>query len=91
MNLRERTTAILKILTEGDNPFRSAGELAERLGVSTKTVSRELPAVAEALKPYGLDLSRKKGAGFSIDGGAEVHRRRCRSDGFAQGISGAGE
>ena len=72
MNLRERTTAILKILTEGDNPFRSAGELAERLGVSTKTVSRELPAVAEALKPYGLDLSRKKGAGFSIDGGAEA-------------------
>ena len=62
MNLRERTTAILKILTEGDNPFQSAGELAERLGVSTKTVSRELPAVAEALKPYGLDLSRKKGA-----------------------------
>ena len=72
MNLRERTTAILKILTEGDNPFQSAGELAERLGVSTKTVSRELPAVAEALKPYGLDLSRKKGAGFSIDGGAEA-------------------
>ncbi|MBQ1867322.1 PRD domain-containing protein, partial [Selenomonas sp.] len=72
MNLRERTTAILKILTEGDNPFQSAGELAERLGVSTKTISRELPAVAEALKPYGLDLSRKKGAGFSIDGGAEA-------------------
>ena len=72
MNLRERTTAILKILTEGENPFQSVGELAERLGVSTKTVSRELPAVAEALKPYGLDLSRKKGAGFSIDGGAEA-------------------
>ena len=72
MNLRERTTAILKILTEGDNPFQSAGELAERLGVSTKTVSRELPAVAEALKPYGLDLSRKKGTGYTIDGGVEA-------------------
>ena len=64
--------AILKILTEGENPFQSATELADKLGVSTKTVSRELPAVAEALKPYGLDLSRKKGAGFTIDGGEEA-------------------
>lgn len=72
MNLRERTTAILKILTEGENPFQSAADLADKLGVSTKTVSRELPAVAEALKPYGLDLARKKGAGFAINGGAEA-------------------
>ena len=72
MNLRERTTAILKMLTEGKSGGQSAAELAEKLGVSTKTVSRELPAVAEALKSYGLNLNKKKGAGYKIDGGAEA-------------------
>ena len=72
MNLRERTTAILKMLTEGKSGGQSAAELAEKLGVSTKTVSRELPAVAEALKSYGLNLNKKKGAGYHIDGGAEA-------------------
>ena len=72
MNLRERTTAILKMLTEGKSGGQSAAELAEKLGVSTKTVSRELPAVAEALKSYGLNLNKKKGTGYHIDGGAEA-------------------
>lgn len=72
MNLRERTTAILKMLTEGKSGGQSAAELAEKLGVSTKTVSRELPTVAEALKSYGLNLKKKKGAGYQIDGGAEA-------------------
>ena len=52
MNLRERTTAILKMLTAGEHPGQSAGELAARLGVSTKTVSRELPAVEKALQGF---------------------------------------
>ncbi|MCR5758018.1 MAG: BglG family transcription antiterminator [Selenomonas sp.] len=72
MNLRERTTAILKLLTEGNHTVHSAHDLADKLGVSTKTVSRELPAVAEALKSYGLGLSRRKGAGLVIDGGVEA-------------------
>lgn len=68
MNVKERTAAILKLLVEGQQPFTTAGELAENLGVSAKTVSRELPGVAGALAIYGLALHKKKGAGFAIAG-----------------------
>ena len=68
MNVKERTAAILKLLVDGQHPFTTAGELAENLGVSAKTVSRELPGVAGALATYGLALHKKKGAGFAIAG-----------------------
>ena len=46
----------------------TAGMIAERLGVSSKTISRELPRVEMVLKPYGLELLRKTGAGIRIAG-----------------------
>ena len=71
MNLRERTRAILKLLLAGENPGHSAGDLAEMLGVSTKTVSRELPSVEKALQAYGLELAKKKGTGYRVAGDAD--------------------
>lgn len=68
MQVKERTAAILKLLIEGRGSFRTAGELADNLGISAKTVLRELPSVAETLESYGLSLQKKKGAGFSIIG-----------------------
>ncbi|SFI14889.1 transcriptional antiterminator, BglG family [Selenomonas ruminantium] len=72
MNVKERTAAILKLLVDGQRPFTTAGELAENLGVSAKTISRELPGVAGALEKYGLALNKKKGAGFAIAGAEDA-------------------
>ena len=58
MNLKERTAAILKLLCEDKKNFQTAGELADTLGVSAKTVSRELPDVARTLDTFGLALRK---------------------------------
>ena len=68
MNLKERTAVILKLLCEDKKSFQTAGDLAETLGVSAKTVSRELPDVARTLETFGLALRKKKGSGLTIEG-----------------------
>ena len=71
MNIKGRTAAIIRLLAEGkdgNGSFHTAAELADHLGISAKTVLRELPEVAETLKSCGLVLQKKKGAGFAIAG-----------------------
>lgn len=70
MSLKERTAAILKLILAGEGA-KSVGEIAAALGLSTKTVSRELPEVTAVLTEHGLTLNRKKGVGFAIEGAAE--------------------
>lgn len=70
MKTSARTVAIIRDLLNGldGGDTMTAGMIAERLGVSSKTISRELPRVEMVLKPYGLELLRKTGAGIRIAG-----------------------
>ena len=60
MKTSARTVAIIRDLLNGldGGDTMTAGMIAERLGVSSKTISRELPRVEMVLKPYGLELLR---------------------------------
>ena len=70
--MEQRTRDILKLLLAEKN-FRTTAELAEKLSVSGKTVSRQLSKVEEVLNAVGLQLEKKSGAGLLITG-SEVRR-----------------
>ena len=70
--MEQRTRDILKLLLQEKN-YQTTGEIAEKLSVSSKTVSRQLPKVEEILKTVGLQLEKKSGAGLLIVG-SEVKR-----------------
>lgn len=67
MKTSARAIAIVQCLLDGSDMV-TAGTIAEKLGVSSKTVSRELPKVELLLRSYGLELLRKTGAGIQITG-----------------------
>lgn len=67
MKTSARAIAIIQCLLDGSDMV-TAGTIAEKLGVSSKTVSRELPKVELLLRTYGLELLRKTGAGIQITG-----------------------
>lgn len=75
MNVKERTAEILKLLLKENNSFKTVTEVAENLGVSAKTVSRELPQAEKILAEYGLVLTKKKGAGLSIGGDEQALKK----------------
>ena len=70
--MEQRTREILKLLLAEKN-FRTTAELAEKLSVSAKTVSRQLPKVEAVLQSVGLRLEKKSGSGLLITG-SEVKR-----------------
>ena len=65
--MKQRTVDILRLLLERKD-FIAVGEFAEILGVSSKTISRELPKVETELEKIGLELEKKSGAGIKISG-----------------------
>ena len=65
--MEQRTREILKMLLQEKN-FQTTSELAKNLGVSSKTISRQIPKVEEVLKSAGLELEKKSGAGILITG-----------------------
>ena len=70
--MEQRTREILKLLLQEKN-FCTTGDLAKLLGVSSKTISRQLPKVEEVLNSAGLELEKKSGAGLAVTG-SEVKR-----------------
>lgn len=70
--MEQRTRDILKLLLQ-ENSFQKTANIAERLDVSGKTISRQLPKVEEVLEKIGLQLEKKSGAGIKIIG-SEVKR-----------------
>ncbi len=46
----------------------TAGELAELIGTSVRTVRRDLPEIESFLRPYRLTLQKKAGAGLRLNG-----------------------
>ena len=67
MDFTPRMQQILqRLLSEED--FVSEQALADDLGISKRTVQRELDGTAGALASYGLQLQRKKKAGLNSSG-----------------------
>lgn len=70
--MEQRTRDILRLLLQ-ENNFQTTADIATKLSVSAKTVSRQLPKVEEALHKVGLQLEKKSGAGLKVVG-SEVKR-----------------
>ena len=70
-----RAVKIARILTENTEEFVLSAKIAADLGVSVKTVSRELPQVEKLLEEFNLSLQRKAGSGLAVNG-------RCESCGW---------
>ena len=70
--MEQRTRDILKLLLQ-ENSFQKTADIAAKLSVSGKTISRQLPKVEEVLNAVGLSLEKKSGAGIKVIG-SEVKR-----------------
>ena len=70
--MEQRTREILKLLLQ-ENIFITTSDIATKLSVSSKTISRQLSKVEEVLKSVGLQLEKKSGAGIKVIG-SEVKR-----------------
>ncbi|MBQ7454121.1 MAG: helix-turn-helix domain-containing protein, partial [Selenomonadaceae bacterium] len=65
--MEQRTREILKLLLQ-ENSFQTTADIAAKLSVSSKTVSRQLSKVEDVLKSVGLQLEKKSGAGIKVVG-----------------------
>lgn len=69
-----RAVAIARLLLESqergisEGGYTALGDIAAELGVSTKTVSREVTALEGLLAEHDVRLVRKAGAGMRLDG-----------------------
>lgn len=70
MSITPRLKKILIILLQKEEII-SVKELAERIGVSKRTVQRELECVAHVLTPYHISFESKTGKGVWLSGAAE--------------------
>ena len=78
MDFTPRMQQILqRLLSETD--FVSEQTLADDLGISKRTVQRELDGTTGALASYGLQLQRKKKAGLMLIGPEEEKERLAAS------------
>lgn len=65
-----RMQQILKILLKQEGPV-PVKALAEQMGISKRTVQRELESVGRPLKRHGLEFCSKAGSGVWLDGSDE--------------------
>lgn len=70
MQISSRQRSIIEILMQEQKGV-TIGFIAEHIGVSPRTIHRELEAVDELLVEYGIKLVRKAGAGVEIFGSEE--------------------
>ena len=71
MEVSARALSIARILTESTAEYVLSADIADVLGVSVKTVSRQLPEVEAIFAKFNLRLVRKTGAGLAVDGGTK--------------------
>ncbi len=67
MKITPRMKQIFKALLEEKEPI-SIKHLAEKTGISKRTVQRELESVNEVLLPYGMEFASKTGVGVWLAG-----------------------
>jgi mannitol operon transcriptional antiterminator len=79
MDLTKRQGSILELLLRGERDT-TIGSIAARVGVSPRTVHRELARIAAPLRrDFGLALSARSGHGIVLVGSAE-RLAECRAD-----------
>ncbi|GGI39625.1 BglG family transcription antiterminator [Mammaliicoccus stepanovicii] len=81
MMISNREKSILKLLSERLHSFLTIHDIAQTLGISSRTVHREMKRVEETLKTYHLSLSRVPKLGIRIEGTPED------IDGFVQRLN----
>ena len=74
MDMTARMRAILSALLAADG-YVPAERIGSEIGVSSRTVARELHGLEMALMPYGITLLRRTGAGVMLAGDPEDLRR----------------
>ena len=70
MEFSPRMKQILTVMLEADQKL-PVKTLAERVGVSKRTVQRELEYIGSSLKPYRLTFQSKTGSGVWLEGSEE--------------------
>ena len=70
MELTARMRAILSALLAADS-YVPAERIASEVGVSARTITREMHGLEMELMPYGIALLRRTGAGFMLAGTAK--------------------
>ncbi|HET7478201.1 MAG TPA: BglG family transcription antiterminator [Rubrobacteraceae bacterium] len=74
MGLSDREILLIEVLLR--HPYGLTAEgIAERLGVSARTVHRELQPASEFLDSHGLTLLRQAGRGVSVEGAPQARER----------------
>ena len=89
MDFTPRTQQILEILLSGKGPV-SKQEIADRLGVSKRTIQREFGFLENDIRHYGLQLVNRKGKGIVLSGelqNIEKLRKEIRAN---SGVEAAG-
>ena len=71
MELTARMRAILSALLAADG-YVPAERIASEVGVSARTITREMHGLEMTLMPYGIALLRRTGAGFMLAGTAKA-------------------
>nr|WP_314930780.1 HTH domain-containing protein [Shuttleworthia satelles] len=74
MLLTNRIRGILLLLMDAEGPLKE-DDIADQVGVSRRTVQREVEYLDGALREYGLLLLRKKGVGISVTGSEQAKER----------------
>lgn len=74
MDFTPRLKQILQVMLNEENPI-SVKNLAERVGVSKRTVQRELEYIEGSLKSYDIQFMSKTGTGVWLEGGQEEKER----------------
>lgn len=78
MGLSAREIRLIEVLLRHPNSLTIDGT-ADRLGVSARTVRRELQPASDFLDSHGLTLARQPGRGLSVEGDAEVRGKALES------------
>ena len=76
MDFTPRTQQILEILLSGKGPV-SKQEIADRLGVSKRTIQREFGFLENDIRHYGLQLVNRKGKGIVLSGELQNMESSC--------------
>ncbi|WP_301170251.1 BglG family transcription antiterminator [Brevibacillus nitrificans] len=71
MRVSSRQRAIIEILLQVQKDSLTVGAVAEQIGVSARTIHRELDVLAVFFEQHGLKLVRKAGAGLEVVGTQE--------------------
>lgn len=74
MNFTPRLRQILQVLLQREDTI-SVKSLAEEIGVSKRTVQRELGYMESSLKPFPITFMSKTGVGVWLEGSQEDKKR----------------